>query len=153
MLGVLGGDSKPDDEDPVNRESGRVQCVVGGATPTDLTGPYTGTSATYLSLYVGIRVHEAAKRGRLEVAKLSNASPLFYVGADAPPMMFFHGTADQVVPISDSEKMVRALKKAGVSAKIVRVPGGTHENPFGDTKAATVTDQIVAWFDEYLKQN
>lgn len=152
MLGVLSGDGKSDDPDPVNRQSARVQCVVGGATPADLTGLFTGTSGTYLSDYIGIPVHEGAKKSAREIGKLSSASPFYYVGSDASPMMFFHGDADQEVPIAGAEKMQRALQKFGVPAKVVRISGGTHGNPLA-SDGPKVAKEIVAWFDQYLKGN
>jgi len=36
LLGTLPGEGAPDDQDPVNRESARVQCVVARAAPVDL---------------------------------------------------------------------------------------------------------------------
>src|SRR5215831_11920486 len=36
LLGTLTGEGDPDDQDPVNRESARVQCVVARAAPVDL---------------------------------------------------------------------------------------------------------------------
>ena len=38
------------------------------------------------------------------------ASPLSWVGPDAPPMMVMHGTNDTLVPIDGARRLVRALK-------------------------------------------
>lgn len=40
-------------------------------------------------------------------------SPINYVHADAPPICLFHGGHDSVVPLSQSEKLYKALLAAG----------------------------------------
>ena len=149
MLGVLGGDGKTEDPDPINRESARVQCVVGGATPTNLSESYTGSSATYLAAYIGVPVPEPARKNSAVARKLDEASPLHYVAPDDPPMMFFHGDADMTVPYVSAEEMKAALKRAGVPVKLIRVHGGTHEDVFAPG-APDITAAIVGWFDQYL---
>ncbi|CAN5684288.1 hypothetical protein BH09MYX1_BH09MYX1_23230 [soil metagenome] len=54
------------------------------------------------------------------------ATPLHYVDRDDPPMLLVHGTADAIVPIEDSRKMLRALQNAGVPSLLVELPGEPH---------------------------
>lgn len=51
---------------------------------------------------------------------------LHYVTKDAPPFLIFHGEADQVVPISESEKLYARLTENGVPADFYRLTGCIH---------------------------
>jgi len=58
------------------------------------------------------------------------------------PIWVFHGTRDDVVPIEESERMVRALKKAGCKVKYTVYPDAAHD-------AWTQTydnDELYQWF-------
>ncbi|MFL0683680.1 MAG: alpha/beta hydrolase family protein [Algoriphagus aquaeductus] len=55
-----------------------------------------------------------------------NASPVNFASSDDPPTIFFHGETDQVVPISQSERLETALKNAQIKHEFVRVPNQGH---------------------------
>ena len=57
---------------------------------------------------------------------LANASAVTHASAGDPPFLLVHGTADEVVPYSQSVELTRRLKGAGVAAELVTVTGGTH---------------------------
>ena len=63
---------------------------------------------------------------RMEVAKL--VSPATYVRAGVPPTMHIHGDADPTVPYEQGVREIEALKKVGVAAELVTIPGGGHGN-------------------------
>jgi acetyl esterase/lipase len=70
------------------------------------------------------------------------------IPADAPPFFIIHGDADPMVPLQQSEKMVKALKDAGVSAELTIKPGGGH--PW-----LTIPEEVkimADWFDAHLKK-
>jgi len=75
-------------------------------------------------------------------------SPLLYVSADDPPTLLVHGTADQLVPISNSERMSEALEKAGVATNLVVIEGAGHG--FRGESEATATEAMIEWFETYL---
>ncbi|MBI3684088.1 MAG: prolyl oligopeptidase family serine peptidase, partial [Acidobacteria bacterium] len=54
------------------------------------------------------------------------ASPLEQVHSKAPPFLFLHGTGDTTVPYAQSERMMEALKRAGVSAEMMSAPDAAH---------------------------
>jgi acetyl esterase/lipase len=47
------------------------------------------------------------------------ASPITYVSKDDPPFLIIHGTADNLVPLSQAREFDAALDKAGVSSTLV----------------------------------
>ncbi len=80
------------------------------------------------------------------LAAAKAASPITYVKKIDTPFLFFHGDLDPVVPLSQSEKMVAALKDAGNDAQLVVKKGGAH--PW-----LTMPEEIIKladWFDAHL---
>jgi acetyl esterase/lipase len=63
---------------------------------------------------------------RMEIAKL--VSPATYVRAGLPPTLHIHGDADPTVPYEQATREIEALKKAGVQAELLTIPGGGHGN-------------------------
>ena len=54
------------------------------------------------------------------------ASPITHVDPTDPPFLFVHGEDDVVVNHDQAKKMYDALKKAGVEARLMTIPGGGH---------------------------
>jgi acetyl esterase/lipase len=59
-----------------------------------------------------------------EIAR--RASPLTYVRPGSPPIIAIHGDADDLVPYSQSVRLVDALQKVGVAHELVTVRRGGH---------------------------
>jgi acetyl esterase/lipase len=55
------------------------------------------------------------------------ASPLSYVSEAYPPTFLLHGTADQVVPCTNSIQLFGRLQEKGVFVELHLYPGHTHE--------------------------
>ena len=115
----------PDAEDPVARQSSRVQCAVPFAGPSDwsLLSTIKHDHPAYRQL-IGYEPGTPA-RDMMEERK-RNVSPITYVSADDPPMMIIHGDADVIVPFAHAEVMHKRLKAAGVEVDLVAVEGGRH---------------------------
>ena len=62
----------------------------------------------------------------MDSATRRDASPVNHVSAQAPPFLLVHGTSDQVVPYSQSERLAAALTAAGVANTLVPVEGADH---------------------------
>lgn len=79
--------------------------------------------------------------------RLKQISPARLVTSQSPPFLLIHGDADPVVPLQQSERMLAALKKAGVPAELIVKPGGGH--PW-----LTISEEVQVladWFDRQLK--
>jgi acetyl esterase/lipase len=125
-------------------QSSQVQCVVSIFGPTDLSAR-TWTKQIEEALlvpFLGGTIDE-----KPEVYK--KASPINYVHKGAPPFLFFHGTEDKIVAISQSRTMAEKLKAAGVDVKLVEFEGAGH-GWLGDKLQQTV-DQTIDFFDKHLK--
>jgi acetyl esterase/lipase len=148
MLGTLDGAGNPDDPDPINRESAKLQCIVARAAPINLLDH--GTAA--LSLFLGAAMNQPLQKNSTEYKIAWAASPINYVSQDDPPFLLVHGDADDTVPYHQSEIMEAALKKAGVSVKLIRIPGGAHGPTFPGAKdPPDYKAEMVKWFDTHLR--
>ena len=55
-----------------------------------------------------------------------NASPANFITADDPPMYFFHGEEDLLVPISSPQRMVSCCKRLDVTAEMYAMKNAGH---------------------------
>jgi acetyl esterase/lipase len=152
MLGVLDGTGQSDDADPVNREEARVQAVVTIAAPTDLAAFGTSLGAPFADTFVGA-VHitprmGAHPQGTTEWRLFRDASPISWVSPGDAPTLLIHGGQDPVVPVSQAEAMLKALRTAGVPAELLLVPKGGHA---WAKDWADFPDALVRWLDRYLR--
>ncbi len=82
-----------------------------------------------------------------EVAdKLKQISPAHLVTPQSPPFLLIHGDADPVVPLQQSERMLAALKQAGVPAELIVKKGGGHPWLTLPEEVQVLAD----WFDKQL---
>jgi len=82
--------------------------------------------------------------------KVLQASPLTHVGKDNPPFLIMHGDKDMLVPVSQSQLLADALKRAGVDVTLKIVPGARHGGPAFQT--AEMRQLIQEFFDKHLKK-
>lgn len=80
------------------------------------------------------------------LAKAKEASPLHHVKEKTVPMVFFHGDADPLVPLVQSQKMVDKLKSVGTDVTLHVVPGGAH--PWLTIPLDVI--KMADWFDQKL---
>jgi acetyl esterase/lipase len=88
---------------------------------------------------------------KADLAKLTelarSISPALLVERRQPPFLIIHGDADPRVPLSQSQILVDALKKAGGDAELIVKHGGGHA-------WLTINEEVkllADWFDKTLK--
>ena len=108
--------------------SSAVDVVVDWYAPIDLeTMPRpTGVSPLADILPDGVVSPEAQLLDGLDDGSRSDVSPIRHVTAAAPPFLIVHGTADPMVPYSQSEQLEAALTEVGVPVQLVPVDGAEH---------------------------
>lgn len=112
MLALVQAEDGLEGDGPHQDQSSAVQAVVSSATPTDfLHWPQDWNSYQVVSQMLGDTPTTAPKSAK-------EASPITYARADAPALLFLHGTADRTVPKDQTDRLVAALREAG--AKDVR---------------------------------
>jgi acetyl esterase/lipase len=139
LLGTL--DDDDDLREPglaADAPSARLQVVVAGGAPCDFRA--LPAESKLLAYWLGGTPAEKPNAYR-------DASPANYATADDPPMFFFHGGADRIVPMRSPEKMVAKLKKIGVPAEFRVIPDANHMGAIADRPTAL---QAFAFADQYL---
>jgi acetyl esterase/lipase len=153
LLGTMDGTGDPNDPDPVNRESAKLQCIVVRAAPSDLLEMNTSIGAGAVALLLGAWVHESTPKNSIEYKTAWAASPINYVSKDDPPALLIHGDADRIVPFHQAEMMEAALKSMGVPVRLIRIQGGDHGSTFpGAKNPPDYKAEMVKWFDQHLRQ-
>jgi acetyl esterase/lipase len=155
MLGTLDGKGDSEDPDAVQRQSAKVQCVVALYPVTDPAKVDTPFGSVTVTAFMGMRAPRPNAPKSMPDAKLYwDASPVNHVTSDDPPFLLIHGDGDRTVPFNQSELMEAALKKAGILAKLVRVPGGGHGPTFaGATEKMDWPAMALDWFDTNLRKS
>jgi dipeptidyl aminopeptidase/acylaminoacyl peptidase len=73
-------------------------------------------------------------------------SPVYHVSKDDAPALIIHGDKDKLVPIQQAERIIAAMKEAGVPCQLVTKPGADHGWKGMDKDIETIAD----WFDKHL---
>jgi acetyl esterase/lipase len=71
-------------------------------------------------------------------------SPARLVHQQAPPFLVIHGDADPVVPLQQSQALVKALQQHNVSAQLIIKEGGGHPWPSIREEVVVMADWFVA---------
>lgn len=103
--------------------STRVQAVAAVNPPTDFLAAdwqdWLTVPGGPAEMLFGGSLHNFPDQVRL-------ASPITHARADAPPFLFIHGTADDVVPFSQSQKLHEALIAIGAQSTLIAHEGVDH---------------------------
>jgi acetyl esterase/lipase len=139
LLGALTDDQLREPGVSPDAPSARLQVVLAGGAPCDFRSlpPDSDRVAYWLG---------GTPAQKQDVYR--DASPANYITATAPPMFFFHGDSDELVPIRSPQKMVERLKEAGVTADFYIVKGAGHIPAALDQ---TAREKALAFADHVLK--
>jgi acetyl esterase/lipase len=124
-----------------NRESD-IKGLIAFFPPTDLSSLFGFNNLTTLGL-----TEIMGGTPQTTATAYQNASPVNFTSTDDPPTIFFHGETDQVVPISQSEKLETALKAAQIRHQFIRVPNQGHG--FSAETNASILRQAKTFFGEF----
>jgi acetyl esterase/lipase len=141
MLGTASDEGDDKAEDPVLKQSSRVQAVVAFVAPTDLQ-IMVWAAPDHLPAYDRFPALELA----LEQAKVH--SPLEHVTPDDPPTLLVVGAKDELVPMSHSEKIHKAFVEQNVPTGLVVFDEAGHG--FGEEDTQRAMSEMVKWFQSHL---
>jgi dipeptidyl aminopeptidase/acylaminoacyl peptidase len=143
MLATTGDDGDPQAEDPVLRQSSRINCGVSYYPPTDLRAWTTDPPEI-------IKSKPVLKPPLTFDAELEDdVSPLLHVTADDAPVLLIHGDLDELVPISHSRNILPKFEEAKVGSELIVVEGARHGYT-DEQKETIVVPAMVKWFKEHL---
>ena len=147
-LALLAGlaDKSPEFDGPdFPDQSNRVRCVLSYFGPTDLSlyAASAGLEDAYMVPLLG-------KECRTDPEVYRRASPIQHVSRDDPPVMMVHGTADVIVPIIHSERLLDKLHDNGVTAELVTMKGEGH-GEWRPSVSAKSTREAIRFLDQHMK--
>jgi len=150
MVATRGGPGPADAADPIDRESSAVQAVAIFYPVTDLLnlGKSTenpGDGGPPKSFVKGFGP-ESTNPAVWKVIG-HELSPIYYVSSNLPPSLIYHGDADTLVPLDQSERFQAEARKAGGTVELVVHPGGEH----GWLTMVWDLRKFADWFDRYLR--
>jgi acetyl esterase/lipase len=142
MIATASDAGDPNATEAFLKESDRVASVVALYPPVDLrqmargvpTGPLP-TSQRFPAL-------------NFEREKAADYSPIVHVTRDDPPTLLIHGDKDELVNISHSQNMYKALQETGVKSEFVTMPGAPHGFRGADAERSDAL--MLAWFSATL---
>ena len=90
----------------------------------------------------------ATKAEQPELYKLATATT--HVTKDDPPILLLHGTADALVPVSQSEGLDKKLAEIGIEHELVIIEGAPHTFDL-QPKQRDLRPLVLGFFDKHLK--
>ncbi|QDU41991.1 Acetylxylan esterase precursor [Symmachiella dynata] len=150
MLATRGGPGPEDAEDPVDRESSAVQAAAIFFPVTDLLnlGQSTenlGDGGPPKSFVKSFGPNATDLTAWKEIGR--ECSPIYHITPDLPPILIYHGDADTLTPLEQSEWFRDRAAEQDVDVKLVVHPGGEH----GWSTMLWDLRKFADWFDEHLK--
>jgi acetyl esterase/lipase len=150
MLATRGGPGDPDAADPVDRQRSDVQAVAIFYPVTDLldmTGSTedTGDGGPPKSFVKGFGPEATNMESWKKIGR--DCSPIYFLTDKLPPTLIYHGDADTLVPLIQSQRFRDSAVAIDRNVKLVVHPGGSHGwwSMFWDI------ERFGDWFDTYLK--
>lgn len=134
-----GATCKPADENAAAKPDCRLQCIVAGGAPCDFRA--MPAEERVLEYWLGGPRKEKPEAYRL-------ASPAQFVTSACPPMFFFHGEDDLLVPLLTVKAMSSQLSRAGVASELFIVPNKGHILAMFDPEALR---RGIEFFQQNLK--
>lgn len=152
MLATRGGPGPADAADPVDRESSAVQAVAIFYPVTDLLNLGSSTE----NLGDGGPPKSFVKGFGPQATNLPtwkvigrDLSPIYFLTTNFPPTLIYHGDADTLVPIDQSQRFQTEARKLGRTLELVVHPGGQH----GWLTMSWDIRAFARWFDHYLLES
>jgi len=153
LVSTTGEDGSPDAKDPLKHYSTRVAATVAFFPPTDFLNwdgrkPDLKSGGPVSRFVNGLAFPRDGKQRTEEELKagIVAISPARLVTSECPPLLLVHGDADPLVPLQQSELMLKALKEAGVETKLIVKKGGGHPWPTIHEEVQVAAD----WLDKHL---
>ena len=106
-----------------HRTDHRIKAVIDLFGPTDMKALYNSMANVVFRSYIQLFMSGTPETNP---DNYYNASPLFFVSSNSPSTQIFHGTADPLVPISQSDSLNNRLTGAGVLHEYNVYPGEGH---------------------------
>ena len=123
-------------DEPYQDISPKVSCAIGFYGAVDLIN------------YHDMKMFAKTREEAPELYK--KGSPINYLDAKDAPMLLVHGTADETVPLSQSESYIEVAKEKGANCTLEIIPNAPHTFDL-QPKQRDLRPLVTAFFDQHLK--
>lgn len=152
MVATRGGPGPDDAADPIDRQSSAVQAVAIFYPVTDLLnlGASTenpGDGGPPVSFVKAFGPDAQNMDQWKQIGR--DCSPIYHVSASLPPTLIYHGNADTLTPLDQSERFRDEVAAQGCDIELVVHDGGEHGWP---TMLLDIF-HFADWFDRHLISN
>lgn len=161
---LVGSDKETQDknsEDPVERQSCKVQAIVAFFPPTDffnwgkadnqMLGNHPTVSLkgafTFYELDSTTNSLEQVTNKTKIYSIVKDLSPIYQVNEMTSPTLIIYGDKDSFIPIQQSQSLSKRLQELKVPTETIVEKGGEHDE-------VTIKNNLghtITWFDKYLK--
>ena len=119
-------------------------------SPTNISAPLAAVVAYYppVDMTAFISRDERSPQLKISESEAVAISPHTYVTENDPPVLLIHGDVDRVVPIEQSQILVKAMTEKSVTYDLITMKGAGHG--FRGEQGEQARSATVAWFDKYL---
>jgi acetyl esterase len=132
-------------------EAASVRAVVAFYAPTDLVSLIKNSN--YLPPQIRTSVMGTPWE-RLVIAGLAQLSPVENVHRNMPPFLFIHGTADSLVPITQSTDMCDRMHEVGASCDVYPIDGAGHGLRWWQSADRSAAERkMVDWLGQQLRSS
>jgi len=150
MLATTGKTGPSNAADPIDRESSSVQAVAIFYPVTDLLNLGTSTENSGdggpPKSFVAAFGPDALELERWKDIGHST-SPIYHVHPNMPPILIYHGDADTLTPLEQSEWFIERVREQGGQIELNVHSGGGH----GWWSMVWDIHHFGAWFDQHLR--
>lgn len=143
VLGTASDNGDPAAKEDFMKESDRVAAIVAYFPPVDLRSITRGVNPPQID-----GKPDRFPALNFDKAKAPDYSPILFVSPDDPPTLLIHGDKDDLVPISNSQRIYEAFQQNKVKTQFIIIEGAAHGFRGDDAKRAT--GAMVAWFEQTL---
>jgi acetyl esterase/lipase len=143
MVGYTSGQDDFEGRGGWAEQDSAVQAVVDIYGPVDFTEEIRRDHSAIIS-YMGGKYEEMPER-------FEKASPLWQLHKTAPPTCVIHGTVDQLVPVTQSDRLVERLAALEIPHDYSRIDGWPHAMDVALPVCAHVQALAGNFFDRHLK--
>ena len=150
LLATRGGPGPTRSADPIDRESCAVQAVAIFYPVTDLLNLGDSTENLHddgppKSFVKAFRPQPSGPTNWVDIGR--PLSPIFHLHPGVPPTLIYHGDADTLVPLDQSQRYQTRAHELGRTVELIVHPGGRH----GWLTMLWDIHNFADWFDRYLR--
>ncbi|WP_069808192.1 alpha/beta hydrolase family protein [Vulcanisaeta thermophila] len=126
---------------------GNVRCVISVSGPTDRVAQVRWLSEGEPGSIRRRTYEELLRGGGVDEDFLRGTSPINYIKPGMPPVLFIHGTEDELVPIWHPEIYIERARGLGNVVELVKVEGMRH------TPRGRDIHVIARAIEDFVKRN